>query len=584
MQAPSYAEGPSKRSHGPGVHCPRGAVLVPLLAAVACVGNIGAGEAAPDSPEPRGPGSSAPAAGAPPSDVPASVPPGLNAPTPVPQRMGLGRGPTGISRLSHAELSATLRSLLGVDLGADLSLLPADSRRPFDNDYTLQTPSRALVEGWSAVVERVAARALASTAQRQALITCTPTGPGDSACLRTFAERIGLRLLRRPLAPAELDELAAFSQQSKIRGDFFVGVSLVLRTLLSDIEFLYRIEIGEPVKGSPGVVRLTDFEVASRLAFLLWGQAPDDKLLMDAAAGMLRTTDGLRLAATRLLADERGTTRLLRFHALWLGYEELPFQTALAASARRETDALVRRYVIDQKKPWNDLFSATETFIDGTLATHYGLPAPANGTAAWVPQNTGDRRGLLGNAALLANGVKNGETSPTLRGKFVRERLLCTVVPPPPPNVNNAPPETGGGKNCKIDRYAAHRTDPSCAGCHALMDGTGFGLENYDAQGRYRATDDGRKDCPIDGQGRVGDVAFKGISGLSEIVQKSDRLLPCLIQHLYQFTLGREVGSGDAPALAELQRDFQTRNGVLPSLVLDVVGDDSFLYRTLEAP
>src|SRR6185503_20729282 len=124
----------------------------------------------------------------------------------------------------------------------------------------------------------------------------------------------------------------------------------------------------------------------------------------------------------------------------------------------------------------------------GALAAHYGLPAPAGGGPAWVPYGADPRRGILSHGAVLAAGAKFDDTSPTLRGVFVRNRLLCQVVPPPPPNVAVDEPPQSVTSRCKVDRYAAHRTG-SCASCHSQTDPISFGLENYDRSGAYRATD-----------------------------------------------------------------------------------------------
>ena len=165
-----------------------------------------------------------------------------------------------------------------------------------------------------------------------------------------------------------------------------------------------------------------------------------------------------------------------------------------------------------------------------------------------------DRRGILSHGSLLSNGVRGSDTSPTRRGKFVSERLACTPIPPPPDDVNaDEPPPDVSGQNCKADRYEAHRTQARCAGCHALMDGIGFGLENYDARGAYREHDDGKPECAIEGRGELQGVgAFSGPAELAALLAGSGELTSCLIQRLYQLGVGRDPLPQDMPLLDAL--------------------------------
>jgi len=496
----------------------------------------------------------------------------------------IGLGANGITRLSRAEYRSTVQDLLGVDLGSDVELLPADSFTPFDNDYTLQAPSKALVEGLDALSKRAVASVLAAPALRSALVGCTPAGPDDAVCLADFIERFGRRALRRPLDDAEALAYQGFLPFAVASNDFYTAAGMVVRALLQDMEFIYRVELGEPIPGQPGAYWLSDFETASRLSYFLWGQNPDDELLDLAAAGQLSSDEGVRAAAERMLADERGLRRIERFHALWMGYDTLPHAPELNAAMRQETDALVRRVVFDEQRPWLDLFSATETWANDALAEIYGLTVPPGGEFAWVGYPAPDRRGILSHGSLLSNGVRGTDTSPTRRGKFVSERLACTPIPPPPDDVNaDEPPADTSGANCKLDRYVAHRAEPRCAGCHGLMDGIGFGLERYDARGGYRESDDGKPECAIDGMGQLqSGGAFSGPAELASLLAGSGELTSCLIERLYQLGVGRNPGPQDAALLDALA----TRGGgpvlQLRQLVLDLVSSEGFRIRTID--
>ncbi|HET6581879.1 MAG TPA: DUF1592 domain-containing protein, partial [Nannocystaceae bacterium] len=363
-------------------------------------------------------------------------------------------GPQGLRRLSLAELSATLQLLTG--LGADevdalLVVLPGDGSTPFDNDYPLQAPSAPLVEGMFSIAEALADRIMTDPQLRDAVLGCAPTGPDDEACLRAFTERFGRLALRRPLTSAELDEYAAFIAFAEAENDFDVGASLVLEALLLDALFLYRVERGEPTADDPELFRLDDFEMASRLSFLLWGSGPDDALLDQAAAGELDTPAQIREAALALVQDRRGLRQLQRLHALWLGYETMALEPDLAASLRRETDALIERALVDGS--WLALFTADDTWLDARLAEHYGIALP-NGEPGWVEYPDVRRRGLVSHGTVLSIGAKFGDTSPTERGKAVWTRLLCNEIPPPPPEIDTGLPPSGGPADaCKSERY-----------------------------------------------------------------------------------------------------------------------------------
>jgi hypothetical protein len=514
--------------------------------------------------------------------APAPVP-GANAAGVGPSGM-LGFGANGITRLSREEYRATVRSLLGVDVAADVELLPADSFTPFDNDYTLQVPSKALVDGLKAVSERALDLALADPARRSTWVGCSPTGPADAQCLTDFIRRFGRRALRRPLADAEVQAYLRFQSFGVAAGDFYTAVSMVARAMLQDFELVYRVEIGQPLPGQPGVYRLDDWETASRLAYFLWGENPDDMLLDQAQNGALRSAIDVRAAAERMLADERGQRRILRFHALWMGYDTLPHAPELNAAMRQETDALVRRVVFQEPRPWLDLFSASETWADAALGSIYALPGTSAGFS-WVRYDEPDRRGILSHGSLLSNGYNGTDTSPTRRGKFIQERLACKPIPPPPDDVKaDEPPPPTGGNDCKFDRYAAHRKEARCAGCHALMDGVGFGLENYDHRGAYREHDTGKPKCVIAGDGNLNGVsAFHGPAQLGALLAQSGELTSCLIKRVYQLGVGRSPRSTeDAPMLEALAHLSNGPALQLRDLVLDWVSSEGFRNRRID--
>lgn len=493
-------------------------------------------------------------------------------------------GHVGLRRLTRYEYDNTLRDLLGDDTRPGSQVLPEDSLTPFDNEYAQQEASQPLIEGLERLARDAAERLVNDPARRDQVVGCTPTGPADEACLRAGVIRLGRRALRRPLAPAEVDDFVALGLAFAEReDDFDAGVAVVVRALLQDAELVYRVEQGTPVAGEPGVYVLGDFELATRLSYLLWGTTPSDAMLDAAEAGELHTPQQLRAMAAVMLQDPRARGQIERFHAMWLGFAQLPHAPALTNAMRSETAALVEHVVFDEPQPWTALFTAPETFIDATLAEHYGLPAPADG-AAWVSYGDSGRQGILSHGAFLSVAAGPGDTSPVRRGKMIREQLMCQTIPPPPPNVDADVPPPQEEAECKWDRYAAHREGGSCAGCHAQMDPIGFGLERYDRQGRYRTHDDGAPQCIISGDGELQGVGgtFNGPAELADLLVSHALLEPCVARQLYRFALGRPVEVADMPLVLALAAELAEGDGRFDTMIGTLVSHPAFTHRREE--
>lgn len=269
---------------------------------------------------------------------------------------------------------------------------------------------------------------------------------------------------------------------------------------------------------------------------------------------------------------------------MWMGWHRLDAQTPLGAAMVRESSALIERVVFDEKRDYMDLFTLDETFLMPELATHYGLPSVA-AQGEWVPYTDAGRAGILSHAAFLQVVSKFGDTSPTQRGKLIRERLMCQPVAPPPPVVNTDEPPSGGTSTCKIDRYLAIQDAPGCGACHAQMDFIGFGLENYDETGRYRAAEDDDPSCTIDVDGEITGVGtFRGPGQLGALLAGNDALANCAVTQLYRFAYAHTEGADDAEAIAQLQAAFAASGHRFDTLILDLVGQESFLYRKVEGP
>ncbi|MGE0788741.1 MAG: DUF1592 domain-containing protein [Sandaracinaceae bacterium] len=495
-------------------------------------------------------------------------------------------GPAGIRRLTRTELRSAIADLYGVDVQSDLDALPIDqfneeeTGNPFDNDYTFQQTGPALVEGLDLLAGRVADQITENPAARESLVGCRPSGPADEACFASFVERVGRRALRRPLDSADVDEIrSALLPHAVEAGDFYVAVNLAIRVLIQHVEFVYRVEVGEEIAPGSPIHRLTDFEIASRLAFLVWGSVPDDALLDAAAAGRLADVNGVQDEALRMLEDPRAAQQIETFHAKWLGYDAAPAAAgSLEEDFRVETDALVRAVTIENQGEWTELFTWDETYVTPRLADHYGLPAV--GEPGWVPSGPNRGGGILSQASYLGVDSRFGDTSPTFRGRNIWRRVLCRDIGAPPAGVN-VDEVPGSAGDCKTERYFMSR-EAGCEGCHRNMDPIGFGLEQLDAMGRFRDVEASNAMCGIDGRGEFPGVGgFEGPRELGQILADESSLDDCVTRQFYRFAVGRSEGIEDEAALDALSSRL-SQDGDFIGLVLSFVGSEAFLHRVVD--
>ncbi|MDP2343654.1 MAG: DUF1588 domain-containing protein [Deltaproteobacteria bacterium] len=491
---------------------------------------------------------------------------------------------TEVRRLTQTEINRTLRDTLQEPSAAASRLLSSDTFTPYDNNYVEQQSSATLVDGLDALATDVAARVLADPLSRAAVIPCVPAAVDDEACFRQVVQTVGKRMLRRPLDAAEVDTylpLLAFAREESAfyETGFDTAVEVVLRAFLLDPEFLFRIEVGTPT-GEPGVARLNPYETATRMSYLLWGSGPDDAVLAAADDGSLADPAARAALAASMLQDPRAREQLERFHAMWLGYRAIPVPTDLSARFGTETNALIDRVIFDEQRDYLDVFTLEETFLDDELADHYGLPRPET-SPGWVSTAGTERGGLLSQGAVLASFSKFTDTSPTQRGILVRNRLLCIPIEPPPPEVNadEPPPETADAV-CKIDRYRAHTQSTSCNACHSQMDPIGFGLENYDIQGRFREHDDDNADCLIDGIGELpGFGVFHGPKELGRRLVDEDLLGPCFVEQMTSFAAGRPLTDLELGVADAWHDRFVAADRRLDALLLEQIAGDQFVTR-----
>ncbi len=435
----------------------------------------------------------------------------------------------------------------------------------------------------TSAITQYEANAYAAAARATLSYGCNPTTAVDDACLGRFFDTFGRRLFRRPLTAEERAKWTEVHHEAAMAySSFTKGVEFVLAGLLQSPAFLYRFETGAP---DGTWVKLTPYELATRLSFFIAGTTPSDALLTAAENGELDTADGVRNQAA-LLMGSAGTAKalaaffdeVLDLHELeHLGKDSTTFpayDSALAHSMREELHQLIERdaFVSD----FRELFVADHTYVDAKLAGLYGLPAPATAWARVQLKPDQPRAGLLGTAAFLALKAHPVSTSPTLRGKLVREKLLCMAVAAPPPDVDTNLPEAQPGQDTTLrERLAAHMTAPACSGCHTLMDPIGFAFENFDAIGAHRTLDNGK---PVDATGSLDKKPFTDAKGLAQALKEDPRVARCLTRSLYRQASGHVELSSETGPLRAAEKAFADSGYQLRFLMVELAASDAFRY------
>ena len=434
---------------------------------------------------------------------------------------------------------------------------------------------------------RAVAEAAAASGRLHGWLACDPTTAGNEACIRQVVGSFGRRAWRRPLTDEELERYTAVGTAAAADlGSFDLGLREVVAALLQSPNFLYQVEVGEPDPDDSSRRRLTAYELASRMSFFLVDTVPDAELLDEAEAGLLSDADGIREAAWRLLERPRARGSLGAFFGEAWRLRDLPelpkdlatfpqWTPELALAMQAETLALVDDVAWERDADFREVFTADYTFANARLGFHYGLPGAAElgDLHTLVALDGHDKRGgVFGHAGFLSLLGHVSSTSPTLRGKFVLENILCRTVPPPPPGVVTDLPVTGDDVTMR-ERLEQHMSDPSCRGCHQMMDPVGFGLENYDGIGRFRTEDNGQ---PIDASAEIDGQPFDGAAGLGALVAESPDSPHCLVRNLYRHATGHIEGPGEEVALVAIEDAFVEGGHRMQDLLVEIVASPAF--------
>lgn len=489
-----------------------------------------------------------------------------------------------LPKLTAAQYANVIRDLLGP--GLSIPELEPD-QRPYGFSIigaSQSTLSERGTELYLRAAFALAQEAFSDPERRKRIVPCEPETPLDDACLSSYLESFGRRAFRRPLSADETTRYRALATQ--LRGaDSWQALEYLTATLLQSPHFLYRVELGEPDPDKPEWLRYTGYEMAARLAFLLRNSTPDDELLAAAARGDLDSSDGVVAAAERLLDDKEATEQMLS--ELYAEYLELSlldkvsFPTemnpsgTIARAMRDEVLEIVKRVALRDSEDMRTIFTTRSFIPNGDLASLYDMPL----SAAELPDDS-PRGGLLSTGALLTLHNRPTRTSPTIRGLFVRQRLLCGTVPPPPPNIPVIAEAAEASAATIREKLEQHRSNPACAACHRAMDPIGLGMEDFDQFGRHRTVyEDG---VSIEAKGDLDGVMFTGTRELGARLAEDPRVMECLVRQFYRYGSARLDVSSDQQPLDQINEAFAAGGYQLSALLLALVGSDGFRY-TVEA-
>lgn len=423
-------------------------------------------------------------------------------------------------------------------------------------------------------------------ASTRMILVAIPTTPdADRDCAKKVLAEFARRAYRRPVAPGEVERLMKLYDLAAADGDRFDrAILLPLKAVLVSPNFLFRVE-ADPLPGQDSRL-LTEFELATRLAYFLWSSMPDAELYQLAEKGDLRKPGVLKAQIARMLKHERASSLTDNFAGQWLQLRNLrgltpdpeTFKTwdeSLRSAMIRESE-LFFDHVVKNDRNVLDFLDADYTFLNDRLSRHYGVPDVRGEKFRQVKLPNNRRGGLVSQAAILTVTSNPTRTSPVKRGKWISENILGVQPPAAPPDVPELP--KGQLKGTLRQQMEQHRADPACAGCHAKLDPLGFGLENFDGIGAWRDEDAKTK---IDATGVMPDGSkFDGPAELRKVlVGKAEMFRRCLAEKLLTFAIGRGLEYYDKCVLDELSLKLKAGDDRFSALVLAVVESDAFQKR-----
>lgn len=502
-------------------------------------------------------------------------------------------GAPGFRRLNEAQYKRAIAQIFGADIN-----VPGRFEPPLREAGLLAVGDAKVavspfgLEQYELRAREIAAQVLGE-GRRQAMVPCTPQSARafDQACASAFLAKYGRLLYRRPLSDREMASVLGVSGAATEKShDFYKGLEIGLSRLLASPKFIFRVEQSEPDPTNPTAQRLDSYALATRISFLLWDAPPDAELLDAAGSGDLRDSKRLAHQVDRLIASPRFEQGVRSFFSDMLGYDQFSglskdqaiypkFTPELAKDAQEQALRTIVELLVTNKGDYRDLFTTKKTFINRNLGAVYRVPVGEAGMSGWAPYTfapNDPRAGILTLAAfLMLDPTHEGRSSPTIRGKSLRELLLCQKVPVPPPNVDFKLVQDIHDPEHKTarDRLTVHQENPACAGCHSITDPIGLSMENYDAIGAFRTQENG---APIDVSGTFDGKPYKGLIGLSQLLHASPDVPNCLVKRVYEYGVGRQATASEESWIEYAGGQFAAERYQLPALMRRIATSRAF--------
>jgi hypothetical protein len=476
------------------------------------------------------------------------------------------------------------------------------ARTRAESDYILQgfvpgegVPDVPLMLGFDVTGPYEPSGSSEQTASRQRIFTCAPqTVDEQLPCAERILGDLARLAFRQPATETDIERLLAFYRAGAESGGFEAGIQKGLLAILASTKFLYRAEPGGPPEGiEPGAVyAISDLELASRLAFLLWSQGPDDELLALAESNRLSDPAVYEQQVERLLRDPRSQSLVTNFAFQWLSVRDIEvidpdpklypnFDADLRKAFQREMELFADSILRAPNRSVVDLLTARHTFVNERLARHYGIPGILGDRFRRVDLDDPNRWGLFGKGSVLMATSYPDRTSPVLRGAWVMEHVLGVPPTPPPPGVETNLIASEDVPRSVRERLALHRTQSSCNHCHGVIDPLGQALENYNAIGewRERERDSG---VPIDARGNLANGRpVESPADLREaIAVEPEKFVQTVVQNLMTYALGRRVEYYDMPAVRAVVREAAESDYSFAAIVKGVASSTPFRMRS----
>jgi len=437
-----------------------------------------------------------------------------------------------------------------------------------------------------------------NTSSRQKVMVCEPADSSQEIdCARQIFANLAKQAYRRPITEAELEAPLQFFGVGREQGGFDEGIKQGMLAILTSPKFLFRALPFDPSQQPGSIVPIGELELASRLAFFLWGSVPDTQLVDLAARGELRKGDTLDQQVARMLADPRANTLVENFVFQWLRLRDLDkvnpdpeifpnFRPSLMRAFQEEI-RLFAGEIIRNDLPVHEFMTSDHTYLNEDLALHYGITDVKGSHFRKVALAQEERKGLLGTGGVLMVTSYANRTTPVIRGAYVMESFMGVPPANPPPNVEAFPetPEGAAVAQTVRERLEMHRDNPACAGCHDVMDPLGLALENFNAIGEWRIRDSDAGNALIDASGQLADgTPLQGVNDLRQaLVERPEQFAQVFTEKLLMYSIGRNVEAHDMPAVRKIVREAVKENYRISALVKGIIASDQFQLMTVPA-